>query len=62
MIRDDGLLDQCPRPMGHAFGGGADGNGFGNHRHVGDVRGRGLFWALEFVVDRAVETSVRPVP
>jgi len=26
---------------------------FGNHRHVGDIRGRGLFWALEFVVDRA---------
>ena len=26
---------------------------FGNHRHVGDVRGRGLFQALEFVEDRA---------
>jgi adenosylmethionine-8-amino-7-oxononanoate aminotransferase len=26
---------------------------FGNHRHVGDIRGRGLFWALEFVTDRA---------
>jgi adenosylmethionine-8-amino-7-oxononanoate aminotransferase len=25
---------------------------FGNHRHVGDIRGRGLFWAVEFVVDR----------
>lgn len=26
---------------------------FGNHRHVGDIRGRGLFWAIEFVTDRA---------
>jgi len=26
---------------------------FGNHRHVGDVRGRGLFWAIELVEDRA---------
>ena len=25
---------------------------FGNHRHVGDIRGRGLFHALEFVEDR----------
>jgi adenosylmethionine-8-amino-7-oxononanoate aminotransferase len=26
---------------------------FGNHRHVGDIRGRGLFWAIELVEDRA---------
>ena len=26
---------------------------FGNHRNVGDIRGRGLFWAVEFVSDRA---------
>jgi adenosylmethionine-8-amino-7-oxononanoate aminotransferase len=25
---------------------------FGNHRHVGDIRGRGLFWAIELVADR----------
>ena len=25
----------------------------GNHSHVGDIRGRGLFWAVEFVTDRA---------
>ncbi len=25
----------------------------GNHAHVGDIRGRGLFWAVEFVADRA---------
>jgi adenosylmethionine-8-amino-7-oxononanoate aminotransferase len=30
---------------------------FGNHRHVGDIRGRGLFQAIELVEDR---TSKRP--
>ena len=29
---------------------------FGNHRHVGDIRGRGLFRALEFVADRSQRT------
>jgi len=33
---------------------------FGNHRHVGDIRGRGLFWALEFVVDRATKQEFDP--
>jgi adenosylmethionine-8-amino-7-oxononanoate aminotransferase len=33
---------------------------FGNHRHVGDVRGRGLFWALEFVSDRATKQVFDP--
>lgn len=32
---------------------------FGNHAHIGDIRGRGLFQALEFVEDRA---SKRPFP
>jgi len=26
---------------------------FGNHAHVGDIRGRGLFWGLEFVENRS---------
>ncbi|MEK7361315.1 MAG: aminotransferase class III-fold pyridoxal phosphate-dependent enzyme, partial [Pseudomonadota bacterium] len=30
---------------------------FGQHPHVGEIRGRGLFWALELVEDRA---SKRP--
>ncbi len=55
IIRDDKLLDQV----------GARGRQleqrlverFGNHRHVGDIRGRGLFWAIELVADR---TSKRP--
>jgi adenosylmethionine-8-amino-7-oxononanoate aminotransferase len=33
---------------------------FGNHRHVGDVRGRGLFRALEFVADRASREPFDP--
>ncbi|WP_458097853.1 aspartate aminotransferase family protein [Roseomonas sp. WA12] len=33
---------------------------FGNHARVGDIRGRGLFWALEFVEDRATRRSFDP--
>jgi adenosylmethionine-8-amino-7-oxononanoate aminotransferase len=33
---------------------------FGNHRHVGDIRGRGLFWAIEFVTDRATKQIFDP--
>ncbi len=33
---------------------------FGNHRHIGDIRGRGLFWAIELVADRATRASFDP--
>jgi len=33
---------------------------FGNHRHIGDIRGRGLFWAVEFVTDRASKQVFDP--
>lgn len=33
---------------------------FGNHRNIGDIRGRGLFWAVEFVTDRASKTPFDP--
>jgi adenosylmethionine-8-amino-7-oxononanoate aminotransferase len=33
---------------------------FGNHRHVGDIRGRGLFQAIELVSDRATRKSFDP--
>src|SRR6266545_2661532 len=33
---------------------------FGNHRHVGDIRGRGRFQAIELVADRATRTPFDP--
>jgi adenosylmethionine-8-amino-7-oxononanoate aminotransferase len=33
---------------------------FGNHRHVGDIRGRGLFQAIELVEDRAAKRPFDP--
>jgi adenosylmethionine-8-amino-7-oxononanoate aminotransferase len=33
---------------------------FGQHAHVGDIRGRGLFMALEFVADRAAKAPFDP--
>lgn len=33
---------------------------FGQHRHVGDIRGRGLFWGLEIVSDRDTKTPFDP--
>ncbi len=30
---------------------------FGDHPHVGDIRGQGLMWGLEFVADRASKES-----
>lgn len=34
---------------------------FGNHAHVGDIRGRGLFQAIELVQDRATKKEFDPV-
>jgi adenosylmethionine-8-amino-7-oxononanoate aminotransferase len=33
---------------------------FGEHPHVGDIRGRGLFWSLEFVADRSDDAPFDP--
>ncbi|MCK8787137.1 aspartate aminotransferase family protein [Roseomonas sp. NAR14] len=33
---------------------------FGNHRHVGDIRGRGLFRAIELVADRGGKAAFEP--
>ena len=35
---------------------------FGNHPHVGDIRGRGLFQAIELVADRATKAPFDPAP
>ena len=32
----------------------------GNHPHVGDIRGRGLFWGIEFVEDRSSKRPFDP--
>ncbi|MBI1246072.1 MAG: aspartate aminotransferase family protein [Alphaproteobacteria bacterium] len=32
----------------------------GNHAHVGDIRGRGLFWAVELVADRRTKAPFDP--
>jgi adenosylmethionine-8-amino-7-oxononanoate aminotransferase len=50
IIRDDDLIANV-RSMGQRLERALQ-ERFGNHRHVGDIRGRGLFWALEFVTDR----------
>jgi adenosylmethionine-8-amino-7-oxononanoate aminotransferase len=36
------------------------GETFGGHQHVGDIRGRGLFMALELVHDRATKAPFLP--
>ena len=58
IIREDNLLDNV-RQMGSRLEAALQ-ERFGNHRHVGDIRGRGLFWALEFVADRATKQVFDP--
>ncbi|GAC1327545.1 MAG: aspartate aminotransferase family protein [Beijerinckiaceae bacterium] len=33
---------------------------FGNHRHIGDIRGRGLFWGIELIANRATKEPFDP--
>lgn len=58
VIREDNLLEQV-RERGKQLEQRLT-ERFGNHRHVGDIRGRGLFWAIELVADRASRTSFDP--
>jgi len=58
IIRDDELVANV-RIMGRRLGAALQ-ERFGNHPHVGDVRGRGLFWALEFVADRGTRQPFDP--
>lgn len=50
IIRDEGLVDNSAR-MGALLGATLQSK-LGDHRHVGDIRGRGLFWAVELVKNR----------
>ena len=58
VLREEGLIDHVhnngPRleTMLHER--------FGNHPHVGDIRGRGYFWSLEFVADRTSKAVFEP--
>lgn len=58
VIRDENLLDNVKergRQLEQRLT-----ERFGNHRHIGDIRGRGLFQAIELVADRATRTSFDP--
>ncbi len=54
VIRDEGLLENVRR-QGSILKEMLV-SGFGEHPHVGDIRGRGLFFAIEMVQDRASKT------
>jgi len=53
VIRDEGLLENVRR-QGEALDAALH-ERFGNHAHVGDIRGRGLFRGVELVADRATK-------
>ena len=57
IIREEDLLENV-RAMGERLQAGLAAE-LGQHPHVGDIRGRGLFRAIEFVEDRATR---RPFP
>jgi adenosylmethionine-8-amino-7-oxononanoate aminotransferase len=58
IIRDDNLLDQV-KTRGSLLEQRLT-ERFGNHRRVGDIRGRGLFQAIELVADRATKRPFDP--
>jgi adenosylmethionine-8-amino-7-oxononanoate aminotransferase len=58
VIARDGLLDNV-KVMGARLKQRL-GDRFGNHPHVGDVRGRGLFMAIELVEDHSTKAPFEP--
>src|SRR3984893_16861422 len=58
VIADDNLI-QNVHAMGERLMTGLT-ERLGNHHHVGDIRGRGLFQAIELVTDRASKTTFDP--
>ena len=60
VIERDGLLTRV-RECGHAFGAMLR-ERFGDHPHIGDIRGRGLFWGVELVADRTTKAPFDPKP
>jgi adenosylmethionine-8-amino-7-oxononanoate aminotransferase len=58
VIGDDNLIDNV-QAMGERLMTGLT-ERLGNHRYVGDIRGRGLFQAIELVTDRATKATFDP--
>ncbi len=58
VIRRDNLLENVRRQGAHLMR--RLNERFGNHHHVGDVRGRGMFQAIELVGDRANQEPFDP--
>jgi len=58
VVRDEHLLDRVGSAGGRMMA--SLRQRFGNHPHVGDIRGRGLLIALELVADRAAKTPFDP--
>jgi adenosylmethionine-8-amino-7-oxononanoate aminotransferase len=57
-LHDDGVLNQV-KPLGIQLEKRLRA-AFSNHPHVGDIRGRGLFWGIELVEDRATKKPFDP--
>jgi adenosylmethionine-8-amino-7-oxononanoate aminotransferase len=57
-LHDDGVLSRVT-PLGQSLEKKLK-NAFADHPHVGDIRGRGLFWGLELVQDRATKKPFDP--
>jgi adenosylmethionine-8-amino-7-oxononanoate aminotransferase len=58
VIAEEGLLDNVRRQSGALET--LLTERLGNHAHVGDIRGRGLFLAIEMVEDRATKAPFDP--
>ena len=58
IVRRDGLVERC-RSMGYVLEALLR-HKLGHKKHVGDIRGRGLFWGIEFVADKASKMPFAP--
>ena len=58
VIERDGLVERV-RVEGPRFAARL-GEAFADHPHVGDIRGRGFFWGIELVADRATKAPFDP--
>ncbi|WP_158816862.1 aspartate aminotransferase family protein [Methylocapsa sp. S129] len=58
VIIEENLLDQVQERGRKLYGRLRE--AFGQHQHVGDIRGRGLFWGVELVEDRDNKASFDP--